>query len=91
MEPETILTRLAAMRRALAISHQEDVWRRLSGLDLGVGDVREALRGEESDGFELDRCPSLRRGGDPGARCAGRGAGATVHAIGARGPAHGSR
>jgi len=79
MEPSIALIRVAAMRRALAIPHQEDVWRRLSGLDLGVGNAREAHRGEESNGSELDRRANLHRASDPSAQGTGYGASATVH------------
>ena len=91
MEPKTILIRVAAMRRAMAASSQERVWRRIARLRGGNGGVREALRGDESNGSELDRCPSLHRGGDPIAEDAGCGEGATVHEPSAGGPAAGFR
>jgi len=94
MEPTIALTRVAAMRRAMAIPDDEDIeraWRRVkAGLE-GVQGVREALRGEESNGSELDRCPSLHRGGDSIAEDAGCGEGATVHEPSATGPAAGFR
>jgi len=90
MEPIIALIRVAAMRRALAAPYQEDVWRRLSGLDLGVRDVREALRGEESNGSELDRRADIYRASDPGAQGAGCGEGDTVHGVSAGEPEAGS-
>ena len=92
MEPITALIRVAAMRRALATIDPEDierVWRRVTRR--GEGDVREALRGEESNGSELDRCPSLHRGGDSIAEDAGCGEGTAVHESGAGGPETGFR
>jgi len=94
MEPITALTRVAAMRRAMAIPDDEDIeraWRRWTGLDLEARNVREALRGEESNGSELDRCPSLHRGGDSIAQDAGCGEGDTVHGTSATGAAAGFR
>ena len=89
MEPTATLTRVAAMRRAMAASSQDYVWRRVTRR--GDQGVREAHRGEESNGSELDRCPSLHRGGDPIAEDAGHGEGAAVSGISERGPAPGFR
>ena len=89
MEPSATLTRVAAMRRAMAASSQDYVWRRVTRR--GDQGVREAHRGEESNGSELDRCPSLHRGGDSIAEDAGCGEGATVPGVGATEPASGFR
>jgi len=93
MEPTVaLLHRVAAMRKAMAIPDDEDIeraWRRWTGLDLEVGDVREALRGEESDSVVPFRRANLHRASDPSTQGAGHRTGATVHEVGARGPAHG--
>ena len=72
---------VAAMRRAMAIPDDEDIeraWRRWTGLDLEVGDVREAAIGQGRSCLGLSGWADIYRASDPGAQDAGRGEGGTV-------------